>query len=129
MYRILKPNGKVLIADTFKPYSYSIDDEKAMQMMLNGWAISDILSVDELKQITQNNGFELVKVNNATKQVKKSVSKLYTAGVLGMFGSELYNFFKNARYFSRKHYKTCIAQKKAYDKGQWGYYLFAFEKK
>ena len=48
MKRILKPGGRILFADMFKPYTYDISTNKTMQIMLNGWAISDILSVGYL---------------------------------------------------------------------------------
>lgn len=129
MHRILKPGGKILFADYFKPYSYDIDTEIDMQIMLNGWAISDTLSVDELIKTASENGFETPKIKDITKNIKKSVDRLYTLSLFGKAGSKLYNFFKKTSSFSAEHYKTGIAQKKAYDNGKWGYYLVNIEKK
>lgn len=129
MERILKPGGKILFADTFKPYSYDIRNEINMQVMLNGWAISDILSIEELVELAREHNFIPLKINDVTIAIKKSVDKIYKASLLGMIGTELYNFFKKATHFSRIHYKTGIAQKKAYENGKWGYYLVILEKK
>lgn len=128
MNRILKPGGRILVADTFKPESYDISNEKIMQVMLNGWAISDIHSIEEMKTLAGNQGFETSDLKNVSKEIKRSVDMMYRAAWLGMIGTKVYNFFRKASYFSRIHYTTGLAQKKAYKKGLWGYYLFVFKK-
>jgi len=127
MKRILKPGGRILIADIFKPQAYNIDDEKDMQTMINGWAMSDILSVAEMHEMSNRHGFAVKEMVDVTKEVKKSVAKIYFASVLGFFGTKWYNLFHNASYFSKIHYKTGLAQKKAYAKNKWGYYLVMLE--
>ena len=129
MDRILKPGGKILFADQFKQYNYDISTNKTMQIMLNGWAISDILSLDELGELSAKYDFEISHTQNVTKDIKKSVNIIFYASILGFFGTKIYNFFKEATYFSRIHYSTGFAQKKAYKKGDWGYYLVVCEKR
>jgi hypothetical protein len=98
-----------------------------MQVMLNGWAISDVLSINELRDISDRNNFEITRTKDVTKEIKKSVDKLYYASILGFFGTKIYNFFRKASYFSRIHYTTGLAQKKAYENRDWGYYMIVFE--
>ncbi len=129
MKRILKPGGRILFADMFKPMTYDISLNKTMQIMLNGWAISDILSIEELNSLSDKFDFEVTQIKDATKLIKKSVNVIYYASILGLFGTKIYNFFKEASYFSRIHYTTGFAQKRAYKKGDWGYYLVVCEKK
>jgi tocopherol O-methyltransferase len=123
MSRILKPGGKVLFADMFKPKTYDIKGHTDMLTMLNGWAMSDLISLDQLKEVTGKHGFEVSKIDDVTRPVRKSVNKIYVASILGMFGTKIYNMFYNASYFSRIHYKTGLAQIKAYKRAEWGYYL------
>jgi tocopherol O-methyltransferase len=129
MNRILKPGGKILFADTFKPKTFDISQNKTMQTMLNGWAISDILSIEELKLLAGNFNFEVTQIKDVTSKIRKSVKKIYYASILGFFGTKIYNFFKEASYFSRIHYTTGFAQRKAYKNGDWGYYLVVCEKR
>ena len=129
MSRILKPGGKVLISDIFKTHSYDISKNKPMKAMLNGWAISDALTIDELSEIAAKYNFKIDTINDCTKGIKKSVNLLYYASILGFFGTKIYNFFKKASYFSRIHYTTGFGQKKAYDNGDWGYYMIVCESK
>ena len=127
MKRILKPGGKILIADIFKPEAYDMSAEKDMQVMLNGWAMSDILSIDELHKTAGASSFKVTKLENVSKNVLRSVNKMYFASFLGYIGTKAYNMIYNASHFSKIHYKTGFAQKKAYHKNKWGYYLVVCE--
>jgi len=126
MSRILKPKGRIVMADTFKPEAYSIAQEKEMQTMLHGWAISDILSLKEVETLAKGHAFDPIRVENVSQEIARSVRRLYYAAWLGMIGTKAYNLFKNASPFSKIHYKTGLAQKKAFDQNKWGYYLISF---
>jgi cyclopropane fatty-acyl-phospholipid synthase-like methyltransferase len=128
MSRVLKPRGKILIADTLKPEPADISNNKYMKMMLNGWAISDILSISEIKALAAENGFSTKVEYDASPQIKKSVDQIYKAYLIGRFGSRIYNFLFNASRFAKIHYKTGLAQKKTFDKGEWKYILMVFQK-
>ncbi len=128
MKRIIKPGGKILVADIFKPEGYDITKEPDMLTMLNGWAMSDILSIEELHSTAAQGGFKVAALVDVSTNVLKSVKKMYLAGHLGWIGTKAYNLFYNASYFSKIHYKTALAQKKAYDRKKWGYYLVMLEK-
>ncbi len=127
MKRVLKPGGKILMADTLKPYPFDINQAKALKTMLNGWVISDILSIDQVKKTALINGFTLKKEVDANLKVKKSVNRMYWASVLGMPASVIYNMFFQSSTFSKHHYKTGLAQKRANKMNQWRYYLLVFE--
>ncbi len=123
MGRIVKPGGKILFADIFKPQPYDVTKEPDMLTMLNGWAMSDILSISQLHEVTGRNNFEVSNIRDVSKEVLKSVNKMYFASLLGAVGTKAYNMIYNASPFSKIHYKTGLAQKKAYHKQKWGYYL------
>ncbi len=129
MKRIIKPGGKILFADIFKPQPYDVTKEPDMLTMLNGWAMSDILSISELHEVTSRNSFEVSKIRDVSKEVVKSVNRMYLASLAGAIGTKAYNMIYNASHFSKIHYKTGLAQKKAYLKQKWGYYLIMCENK
>lgn len=128
MARILKPGGRIVMADIFKPYAYDITKEKDMQITLNGWAMADMLLVKEMETIAAAHGFRLKLDRDVTKEVKKSVNIIYVSGLLGKIGTGLYNLYRKATYFSRIHYKTGIHQYWAYKKKLWQYHLLVWEK-
>jgi len=122
--RVLKPGGKIVIADCFKSYNYPFNENKLMKLMFHGWAVSDVLSLDELTEKAEQSGFKLEKEHDVTKEVYPSVVKFFFAAFWGMFGTFLYNVFvKKASYFSRVHYKTGLSQFAAYKKKLWKYKL------
>lgn len=127
--RVLKPGGKILIADCFKSFNYPFAKNKLMQLMFNGWAVSDVLSLHEFTEKAKQGGFILEKEQDVTKEVYPSVVKFFIAGIWGMFGTFLYNVFvKKASYFSRIHYKTALSQLAAYKKKLWVYKLIVLTK-
>ena len=125
--RILKPGGKLLIADCFKAFPYDVDQEPNMLTMLNGWAMSDLLTIDEISKLAEQEGLKLTQNRDVTREIQKSVKAILRAALLGMVGTKLYNLYKKASYFSRIHYKTGLAQYKTYMKGLWTYNLIVIE--
>lgn len=126
--RVLKPGGRLLIADCFKSHPYNIQAEPHMLTMLNGWAISDILTLAELEDLAGTFGLRLCGRRNVSQEVKPSVNRIYWAALAGMIGTKAYNLVYNATYFSKIHYKTGLAQYKTYQKGLWDYELLALQK-
>lgn len=127
--RVLKPDGRLLIADCFKSYPYDIEQEKDMQTMVNGWAISDLVTMDQLRDIAAVYDLEIKQHRDVTREVGPSVRRIYLAALAGMIGTKLYNLYRTATYFSRIHYKTGLAQYRTYRKRQWGYHLVRLDKK
>lgn len=126
--RILKPGGKLLIADCFKPKPYAIALEKDMLTMLNGWAISDIMTIAELERCYVKYNFQVQTIRNVTQDIKRSVRRIYWAALAGRIGTKVYNLFYNATHFSKIHYKTGLAQYRTYNQGLWDYYLLVVKK-
>lgn len=120
-HRVLKPGGRLLIADCFKTFDYDINSEKSVQTMFNGWAIADILTIGELKKLAGETGFRLLRHRDVSREIRPSVRAIYWASILGMIGTKLYNLYRRASYFSRIHYKTGLHQYRAYHKGLWSY--------
>ncbi len=126
--RILKPGGKIVIADCFKSYDYPFEKNKLMNLMFNGWAVSDVLSSEEFINKANQFGFTLEKEQDVTKEVYPSVVRFFFAAFWGMFGTFFYNVFvKRASYFSRVHYKTGLSQLAAYKKKLWKYKLLVLK--
>jgi cyclopropane fatty-acyl-phospholipid synthase-like methyltransferase len=127
--RVLKPGGKIVIADCFKSYDYPFSQNKLMQLMFNGWAVTDVVSSEELVKEAKTFGLVLEREQDVTKEVYPSVIRFFIAAFLGMFGTFFYNVFvKKASYFSRVHYKTGLSQFAAYRKKLWKYQLLVLKK-
>lgn len=129
MSRVLKSGGRLVISDFFKTSSYPIEKDKDMLMMFHGWAVPDILSLDEIKAIAKDAGFSVMAEIDQTEAIKKTVNSMYYAYLAGSWVSRLYNLtHKNTTPFAKVHYKTARAQYKAYKKKLWCYHQIAFVK-
>lgn len=126
--RVLKHGGRIVIADCFKSRPYDVDTEPQMLTMLNGWAMSDLLTMQEIEEVASKHGFKLIQNRDVTTEIRKSVSAIRRAALLGMIGTKLYNLYRKATYFSRIHYKTGLAQYNTYHRGLWTYNLIVLEK-
>ncbi|MGB0178338.1 MAG: methyltransferase domain-containing protein, partial [Owenweeksia sp.] len=129
MYRVLKPGGKLLIADIYKTSPYDVAKYQCMYDMLHHWAISDILTVEGNKEIARKQNFEVADQFNATSYVKRSVNRIYYLSMLGMLGTKLYEL-RNPKVSgsSKNHYKTGFGQYHGYKKRLWEYHLWVLRK-
>ena len=123
MKRVMKPDGRLLLADVFKKGKWKVAQTPVMQTMLNGWAMSDIISISELDDLGKKHNFAVVQNKCVTKEITPSIKRYYRFAWLGMIGTFWYNLFYNATYFSKIHYKTGFAQYKGWKKGFWDYHL------
>jgi SAM-dependent methyltransferase len=127
MRRLLKPGGRLLIADVFKEGNWQIAQTPVMQDMLHGWAMSDLLTSTELSILAKKLNFTLAKNLDVTKGVRKSIHKYRWFALAGMVGTKWYNLFHNGTHFGRVHYKTGLAQYRAWRQGLWSYRLVCVE--
>ncbi len=125
--RVLKPGGKLLIADVFKEGNWKITETPVMQTMLNGWAMSDVLSIGELTDLAKKHNFTPPNDLDVTTNIRKSIIKYWWFALAGMIGTKWYNFFHNGTHFGRVHYKTGLAQYRAWRQGLWSYRLLKME--
>ncbi len=123
MQRVLKPGGRLLLADVFKVGDWEIAETPVMQTMLNGWAMSDILSTEELEELGKKHNFASGQNRNVTNEIVPSIKRYHRFAWLGMIGTKWYNLFHNATHFSKIHYKTGFAQYKGWKQGLWNYHL------
>ncbi|MEM7102104.1 MAG: methyltransferase domain-containing protein [Bacteroidota bacterium] len=122
-HRLLKPGGRMVIADYFKTFEAPIDQVPVMKNWLNAWAISDLETLSGFEELLAGNGFFVSKKLNRTKAITPSSKRMYKASWLGMLGTKTYNLFKNASPFSKIHYRSGIAQYRALKKGLWDYHV------
>lgn len=123
MRRVLKPSGRLLIADVFKEGSWKITETPVMQDMLHGWAMSDLVTISQLGDLSKKHNFTALENVDVTKGVRKSIQKYRWFAIAGMLGTKWYNLFHNGTHFGKVHYKTGLAQYRAWKQGLWSYRL------
>lgn len=126
-FRLLKPGGRLIIADFFRNTEVQ-DKQGLLEKWSDSWAMSTLVSTPYLHQIFSKAGFNVQEGKNYTREVSKTVSRLYRGYLLGAIPSRIYNTLFGAREYARAHYKSGYYQYHAYKLGLWNYKLQLYSK-
>jgi cyclopropane fatty-acyl-phospholipid synthase-like methyltransferase len=126
-FRLLKPGGKLIIADYFN--TGKTDKKHYMEKWRKSWSMAPIESLEEYLPKFTENGFSLSENHNFTGGIHPTAKRMYHSSVLGTIPSIAYNFlFRNVSRFAKSHYKSGYYQYKALQRGLWEYRVLLFEK-
>jgi len=127
-YRILKPGGRIIVADGFLDREVSKTDNKLFNDLLIGFAIPNLAKISDFKKDMKMVGFKEINTWDKTINIKKSLKILYKRVIIG------YPFLKFANLFGLvsdtvvKYGPTGIAQYKLFNNGLIKYQVFLGKK-
>lgn len=127
--RILKPNGRIIIADYFATGKNRPDPHNLLEKWRGLWSMAKFLDLDTYIDIFNNEGYKLIRREDVTDAIRPSSKHMYNASLLGSVPSIMYNLVFSPSRFARTHYLSGRYQYKALKKGLWKYYVLVFEKK
>lgn len=127
-YRILKPGGKLIIADYFATAKED-GPEKLLEKWQGCWSMATFLTCIDYIRIFEKKGFAVLKNENITINITPSARRMYYSYLMGAVPSILYNAFHNTSHFAKTHYKSGKYQYKALKSGLWEYRVLLLEKK
>ena len=128
-YRLLKPGGKMVLADFFRKDGLKGADDKLILRWAEGWAIDDFSTREMFLEKMRAAGFKNIQIQNATENIQHSARRLYLAWFPGKLGGWLYNLtHKNVTSFGKKNIDTALLQYKSLKKGLWEYLIVTGEK-
>ncbi len=128
-YRLLKPGGRLIVADYFPSKDiYTADEYKLVYTNgINGWAVSELCNQKEFAQYSQTVGFKQHQFHNMNNEVEPTVniicSKTYLLPLawayykLGFISDTEYHHSFGSCYFG-----------KAFKASLWNYMVFVAEK-
>lgn len=128
-FRILKPGGRVVIAD-FCRKSRTMDehDEKFLKDAFSGWEVLDIDTLDEYITNSSTIGFINIAYNNISKNVYQSYKNLQQLTKKWLWLTRTLVFFKIADKVRYKNGKSSNYQFEALNKKIFQYYHFCARK-
>lgn len=128
-YRLLKPGGRIILADFFVDHEGSEKDQEEIDRWAHGWAVPFFEKNETFFSKLESNGFTSIEMKDCTTNILPSAKRLYYAFFPGWVFSKLYNLFnRNTTEFSKKNVYTAFYQYKTLKKGLWKYYIVSAQK-
>ncbi len=117
-WRILKPQGRLIIADGFHvKNNYNEHEKKLLAKAVNGWAVASMESQPNFELFLKKQGFKDIQIIDATPQVLRSSKRLFLFSFPGWIGSRLGEIFgwstlTQTNDFKSYHYQYHAVKKK-----------------
>lgn len=120
-FRLLKPGGRLVMAE----YFLTEDAHQSLPIIQKWsqlWSMNNLISYASFAEGMKTAGFSQPSSINYTQDIKKSARHMYRAGILGALPSEVYNLFHpKVSSYGKHHYRSCIYQYQALQRGLWEY--------
>ena len=82
-YRLLKPGGRLILADGFANKSeFSKDEKTIMDAWVKNWAVHELAEIESFKNSAQEVGFDLNFSQNISANIMHSSKRLYRFSLL-----------------------------------------------
>ena len=122
--RVLKPGGRVIVADFFKKKGLTREQTEEVRQWAACWAINDFATREEFEYKLKETSFRHVAWLDATDAIMPSAKKLYRSYFLGIIGAKLYQIFSpNATELGKNSVRSAYLQYDTLKKGLWKYQL------
>lgn len=127
--RILKPSGRLIIADGFAVKKDYNDNEKdIIQKCLSGWGVNFLETARNFEIFLAQNGFHHISFTDITKNIMPSSKRLYQYSFPGMFFGKIAEFLKIRTKTQTGNIVAAHYQHIALLRNLWEYGIFYAEK-
>lgn len=129
-YRLLKPGGRLVVADGFVTAT-GHNDHPVIRQWLDGWQVNYLETMDQFAAIMKQTGFTAIDCRDISGETLRSAKRLYRF----YFLARLYLLWKKINFsgppteLQRKNIAACKYQYKGIRKGLWKYGLITGTKR
>ena len=129
-YRLLKPNGRIVIADGFLSDRPLKSKEKAgLKRWLSGWKVGSLPSVSEFLLSLKTHRFADISFQDVTQKVMPSSKRLFYLSIPTIFLSKLGEYVNLRKKVQTDNLISAFYQHLTLKKGVWKYAIVLAEKK
>ncbi|MFN8243259.1 MAG: methyltransferase domain-containing protein [Ferruginibacter sp.] len=122
-YRLLKPGGRLILADFFQQPGLTGADAALMQQWAHGWACDHFSETGAFTEMLITHGFTVKEIFDATDAIRPSALRLYRTYWPGLLAGKLYNLFHpRATRQGMQNISTTRLQYLTLQKGLWKYF-------
>lgn len=118
-YRVLKPGGRIIIADYFMQSELNQDGIDLVKKWLHCWAIDSIPTQEEQYENLKN--FKDVQIENWTEYMKPSAFRMYRQYYIGYILHRIYDLIYTVSKESEANFQSAKYQYQALKKDYWKY--------
>jgi len=128
-YRLLKPGGRLVVADGFVTQKEN-NEHPFIRQWLDGWQVNYLESMECFCEFMRGEGFSRISSRDISKYVSGSSSRLYRFYFLASFYTRWKEFISSRRFsdLQKKNIRACKYQYLAMKKKLWQYGLVYGEK-
>lgn len=128
-YRLLKPGGRMILADGFASKTQYIPQEAyEMKKWLKGWGVDSLETVGAFENHLYNNGFQQINFRNITKNVLPSSRRLYFISFPATAFSKVGEWLGLRHKIQTENIRSAYFQYTTLKKGLWCYGIFSGKK-
>ncbi|MBI3941540.1 MAG: methyltransferase domain-containing protein [Chloroflexi bacterium] len=121
-YRLLKPGGKLMLADGFvSRQNLSAEEALLVQQWLNGWSITALETTGNFAHYLQQAGFSSVSVTDRTQSVWPSSRRLYLSFFPGLVITKIWEALGLRNRAQTANVMSCYYQYQALKRKLWHY--------
>jgi cyclopropane fatty-acyl-phospholipid synthase-like methyltransferase len=124
-YRLLKPGGRIVVADFFRTRNIS---DYWMRQWAHSWAVAEFEKDDLFPAKAESCGFNHIEMRNISARVTPSVKRLYYYYFPGVICDRVLRILGFRNSIHRENMRSTLYQYKSFMQGSWQYYLFYAEK-